>query len=550
MTDFNQPSDPEAFLRALLRRDFCSFLRKAYPYISGGEEMMWNWHLEAIAYELERVARGDNLRLLVTLPPRNGKSKTITVIWIAWMLGQNPRQNFVCVSYSNELSGKLARDCLTIMQAPWYHEVFPNTIISAKRSAATDFETTAGGGRLATSVTGTLTGRGGDIIILDDVIKPEEANSETTRNFVNGWYQSTLASRLNDKASGAIIAVMQRLHQHDVAGMLIESREWHQLKLPAIAIEDQEILLPRGRVHHRRIGDVLHPAREPLHVLEELKASMGSIAFAAQYQQEPVPIAGNFVDRGWFRYYDEPPDRGLIVQSWDTASKTGVSNDFSVGITARYYQQRYYILDVYRERVDFVRLRARLSQLCQSYKVDRLLIEDAASGQQLIQMLKHERPNWVPRPIACKPEGDKITRFAAQASRIEGGEVVLPRQAPWLADFITEVIGVPNSRYDDQADALAQMLAHAPRGETLGLAGPIFWPDQHEETGWEFGVRGAFLSVVDPGKGSMVARGHEHPKGWSQEDYADRAGIHRTYVSDVERGARNPIITVVEKLVH
>jgi predicted phage terminase large subunit-like protein len=483
-----QPSDPEAFLRALLRRDFCSFLRKAYPYISGGEEMMWNWHLEAIAYELERVAKGDNLRLLVTLPPRNGKSKTITVIWVSWMLGIDPRRNFVCVSYSNDLSAKLARDCLAIMQAHWYRELFPNTIISPKRFAATDFETTAGGGRLATSVTGTLTGRGGDIVILDDVIKPEEANSETTRNFVNGWYQSTLASRLNDKASGAIITVMQRLHEQDIAGMLIKTGHWHQLKLPAIATEDQDILLPRARIHQRRLGDVLHPAREPLHVLDDLKASMGSHSFAAQYQQEPVPIEGNFVDPTWFRYYDEAPIGGLICQSWDTASKTGVSSDFSVGITARYFQKRYYILDVYRERVDFVKLRARVNSLCQQHSVGRLLIEDASSGQQLIQLLRHDRPHWVPLPIACKPDGDKKSRFAAQASRIEAGEVLLPRGASWLAQFITEIIGFPNAGHDDQADALAQMLGHSPR-EELGIAGPILHDTPYFGLSQDFGLR-------------------------------------------------------------
>jgi predicted phage terminase large subunit-like protein len=389
------------------------------------------------------------------------------------MLGQDPRGNFVCVSYSNELSAKLGRDCLAIIQSAWYRELFPRTIISAKRSAATDFETTAGGGRLATSVTGTLTGRGGDILILDDVIKPEEANSETTRNSVNGWYQSTLASRLNDKGSGAIIVVMQRLHQHDIAGMLLETGGWHQLKIPAIAVEDEQILLPRGRVHHRRVGDVLHPVREPLPVLESLKASMGSIAFSAQYQQEPVPAGGNFVRPEWFAYFDEPPTGGIVTQSWDTASKTGVNSDYSVGITARYFQKRYFILDVFRERVDFVRLRASLSRLCQKHGVQRLLIEDAASGMQLIQILHRDRPNWVPRPIACRPEGDKESRFAAQASRMEAGEVVLPRSAPWLADFLLEVAAFPNGKHDDQADALAQLLAHTPMQEELGIFGPI-----------------------------------------------------------------------------
>ena len=283
-----QPDNPAMLLNELLRRDFAAFARKAWAWISAGEPMKWNWHLDAIAHQLARVAKGENLRLIVAIPPRNGKSKMISVIWIAWMLGHDPRLNFVGVSYSNELSGKLARDCLSVMQAPWYRQLFPGTIISAKRSAAMDFETTAGGGRLATSITGTLTGRGGDIIVIDDAIKPDEANSETTRKSVNEWYRSTLASRLNDKSTGAILLVMQRLHQYDLAGMLIEAGGWEQLKLPAIAVEDQIIALTRGRVHIRHVGDLLHPEREPIEVLEAFKAAMGSLTFAAQCQQDPT----------------------------------------------------------------------------------------------------------------------------------------------------------------------------------------------------------------------------------------------------------------------
>jgi hypothetical protein len=296
--------DEAAFFRELMRRDFTAFLRKAWPWISGGDAVEWNWHLDAIAHRLERIQQGDCRRLLTTLPPRNGKSKTISIAWVAWMLGRDPTQNFVCVSYSNELSGKLGRDCLSIMQSPWYRELFPRAAISRKRSAANDFETTAGGGRLSTSVTGTLTGRGGDIIILDDVIKPEEANSETIRTSVNEWYRSTLASRLNDKKSGAIIAVMQRLHQYDLAGLLIESGEWELLSLPAIATGREEVPLTRGRIYVRQPGGVLHPAREPRPVLDELKAQMGIYAFAAQYQQNPVPAVGNVIKAAWLKTYD------------------------------------------------------------------------------------------------------------------------------------------------------------------------------------------------------------------------------------------------------
>ncbi|HET9396467.1 MAG TPA: hypothetical protein VFO36_10450, partial [Nitrospiraceae bacterium] len=355
MHDMVRPNDPHAVLQALLKADFRAFLRKAFPTIRGGTPLAWNWHLDAIACQLGRIERGDNRRLLVTMPPRNLKSIAISVAWVAYMLGRDPSCNFVCVSYSNDLSAKMARDCLTLMQTHWYRELFPGTIISPKRTASGDFETTMGGGRLATSLTGTLTGRGGDIVIIDDPIKPDEAHSEVARNNANDWFRSTLASRLDDKGTGSVIVVMQRLHQFDLAGMLIEDGGWYRLSLPAIAIENETIPLCGGRFHRRLEGDVLHPKREPLEVLKSQRALMGSLNFDAQYQQQPVPADGNIIKAEWLRAYDTSFDfrqhPGHIVQSWDTASKDGALNDFSVGITAFVNRGTVWILDVFRAKL-------------------------------------------------------------------------------------------------------------------------------------------------------------------------------------------------------
>lgn len=482
-----KPQDSKLVLNEFLRRDFAAFVRKAWPLISGGEDIAWNWHLDAMVHQLDRVAAGDNLRLLVTLPPRNGKSKLITIMWVAWMLGRDPTANFVCVSYSIELSGKHARDCLSIMQSPWYRELFPKTLISAKRSAANDFETTAGGGRLATSVTGTLTGRGGDIIILDDVIKPDEAASETTRNNVNNWYQSTLASRLNDKSSGAIICVMQRLHQYDIAGMLLEAGGWHELRLSAIATEDSMVPLTRGRVHYRRAGEALHPERESIEALEKLRQSMGSILFAAQYQQDPVPLTGNIINPAWFARYDPltlARRPGLLIQSWDTASKDNPHNDWSVCVTALYRAKNLYILDVTRKRLQITDLAKEAVSLAREYTCDVLLIEDQASGTQLIQILRADDPRGVPSPIARTPESDKLSRALGAAAMIEAGRVFLPHDAPWLPEFISEASGFPNSRFDDQVDALSQLINWVRLRDAIPDPGPpcgpvLFYEDDY-----------------------------------------------------------------------
>lgn len=440
-----------------------AFLQKAWPEVTGGELISWNWHLDAMAHQLERVANRDGRRLIVNLPPRNGKSKLISIIWVAFMLGQDPTLNFVCVSYSKDLSGKLARDCLSIMQSDWYQALFPATKISRKRSANWDFETTRGGGRLATSVTGTLTGRGGDIIILDDVIKPEEAMSEVARDNVNNWFRSTLSSRLNDKSSGTIICVMQRLHEYDLSGMLLEASGWDHLALPAIAQEDATITLTRGKAHHRKAGDVLHPEREALPVLEELKVAMGSPAFNAQYQQDPVPAQGNIFQASWLKYFDagEFEPYGEILQSWDTAIKTGPTNDWSVCITAAVIGQDVYILDVWRGRLEFPELHKKAVELGLEHWAGTVLIEDKASGSQLLQALRSETNSRVSRPLARNLEADKVTRAAGVSSMVEAGRVHLPTGASWLDEFTRELLSFPNSRFDDQVDALSQLLARA-----------------------------------------------------------------------------------------
>lgn len=457
--------NPNAFLDAAARADFGIFAERIFPLINGGDSMAYNWHIDAIAHDLDLVRLGKSLRLIINLPPRNLKSILVSVAWVAWRLGHDPRLNFVCVSYSNELSSKHARDCRAIMQSALYRRLFPGACISEKRSALHDFETTAGGGRLATSITGTLTGRGGDIIIIDDPIKPDEAESETTRKSVNEWFSSTLSSRLNDKGSGAIILVMQRLHEGDLCGMLLDRKDWLHLSLPAIAPEDAIIPLTRGRVHDRRAGDILHPAREPAEVLLHLKRSMGSARFEAQYQQSPLPAVGNMVKMDWLRYYDPDslPAEGHIIQSWDTASKDGVHNDYSVCVTARVAFSRVSILHVYRERVNFPDLVKAVRQLCERYCPSTLLIENAASGMQLFQVLRDTPMPYVPTPSACRPEQDKVTRLAAVSAQIEAGNLVLPDHAPWLEAFRRELLGFPNARHDDQVDALAQLLAWIPR---------------------------------------------------------------------------------------
>ena len=348
------------------------------------------------------------------------------------------------------------------MESTWYRGLFPRTRIDPRKNTEGEFETTARGYRLGTSVGGTLTGRGGNLIIIDDPLKPAEAMSETKRTAANEWFDTTLSSRLDSKTDGVIALIMQRLHVDDLVGHVLEKGPpWTHLNLPAIADSPQQIALGNGRTYRREVDEVLHPEREPIDVLEELKASMGSQGFSAQYQQEPVPAGGALIKRDWFRSYARTPERrpgDRIVQSWDTASKASKTNDFSVCTTWLIRDADYYLLDVLRARLEYPELRRRILAHAEVHGATAVLIEDASSGAALIQDLKHEGKL---RPIAIRPEGDKIVRLEAQSAVIEAGHVLLPETAPWLGDFQLEILAFPHDRYDDQVDSLSQFLTWA-----------------------------------------------------------------------------------------
>lgn len=467
--------DPASVLDALMKSYFPAFLAKAFEELNG-KPIKWNWHLDAIAYQLDLVHSGKINQLLVTLPPRNLKSIAISVAWVAFELGRDPTLQFTCLSYSSQLALDLARKTRKIMMSPWYRHLFPGTIIT--RSAAQDIETTRGGRRFATSITGTMTGFGGHYIIIDDPIKADEALSDTVRNSVGTWYSQTLSSRLDDKVAGALICVMQRLHEDDLAGQMLREGGWTHLNLPGQATEDHIVPLTRGRFHVRRTDDVLHPEREPLSVLEKMKAKMGAQAYSAQVQQQPIPATGSMCEAAWLQRYDQVPERTgrtRLIQSWDTATKDGIDNDWTVCVTALECDRRVFILTVFRAKLTAPGVLRAIVEQARLHKPDAILIEDAASGAMILQILSEHLPRGVAPAIACKPIDDKKTRFGPAQIMIEAGLLYLPRNAAWLGAFEHELLGFPNARHDDQVDAISQLMSWLSRRhfEIVAPEGPI-----------------------------------------------------------------------------
>jgi predicted phage terminase large subunit-like protein len=263
---------------------------------------------------------------------------------------------------------------------------------------------------------------------------------------------------------------MQRLHQDDLVGHLEAQGGWEVLSFPAIAEEDEgyefETIFGR-RVFTRKCGEALQPERENLDVLEGLRRSMGEYSFVSQYQQNPIPISGVMVKSDWLRYYDSAPERfTMILQSWDTANKSGELNDFSVCTTWGVFDRHYYLLNVHRCRVNYPDLKRAVCGQADRYRPNRILIEDKASGTQLIQDLKSGGQFWV-TAYKPPPSTDKLMRLHAQTAEFENGRVLLPRAAVWLDDYIRELISFPGSKYDDQVDSTTQALEHLKANNSL-----------------------------------------------------------------------------------
>lgn len=455
----------------LLRQDLTSFVERSFRHLDPQTPYQHNWHIDLLADRLRQVADGKLRRLIINVPPRSMKSIEASVAFPAWVLGRDPSKRIICASYGQELSNKLARDTMAVMTSDWYQRAFP-TRLAASRFATADFETTQRGGRMATSVGGVLTGRGGDLVIIDDPVKPDEALSDAQRRSANDWFDNTVYTRLNDKRTGAIVIIMQRLHLDDLVGHVVEKEPWEIVSLPAIATADEvweyDVLVGRtGRV--RTAGDLLHPSREPADVLDGIRATLGSYTFDAQYLQSPVPLGGGLVKTDWLRTYDHdelPKKFNSIVQSWDTASKESEISDYSVCTTWGVKDRTAYLLDVFRKRMDYPELKRQVLRLANEWKPQRILIEDKASGIQLIQELK--------QVISCvrgvKCEGPKVMRLMAQTPAIEGGTARFPRQAPWLDAYIHELTTFPQGRHDDQVDSTSQALQYiTTEGFTPGI---------------------------------------------------------------------------------
>lgn len=439
-----------------IRDNFPLFLRQCFATLNPATVYAHNWHIDLMCEYLQACQEGDIRRLIINVPPRSLKSLTVSVAWPAFLLGHNPAERIIAASYAAGLSLKHSMDCRHIISSDWYGRLFPEMGLSTEQNEKHKFTTSAFGHRIATSIGGTITGEGGNFLILDDPQNPAQVQGEATRRQANQWFDHTFATRLDDKRRGVIIVVMQRLHADDLTGHLLDKGGWERLSIPAIA-ERKTIYAIRGAEFIREAGSEMHPGREDAGLLTKARQELGSAIFAAQYQQEPVPEDGQMVRKEWLRRYTDMPNGFLrVVQSWDTAIKAGTQHDASVCLTIGECEEGHFILDALCLRTEYPGLRRAVERMAECHTPDLILMEDKASGQSLLQDLRRHSPH-LPMLGIC-PTVDKVTRFAAVSALIEAGKLWLPKEAPWVAGFERELLAFPAVAHDDQVDALSQYL--------------------------------------------------------------------------------------------
>jgi predicted phage terminase large subunit-like protein len=407
-------------------------------------------HHELLIRKLEAIERGEINRLMIFLPPRHGKSSITSSIFPAWFLGRHPQYHVIFATYGQELSDDFGRPVRNFIADRVHQEIFPNCRLGEDSTSVRRFNTTAGGAYFAVGRGGSITGRGAHLLLIDDPIKDfEEATSEKVRKALHEWYASVAYTRL--MPGGAIIIIQTRWHEDDLAGWLLRehaNENWDVLCLPAIAEQDEGF---------RKEGEALWPEKFPLPELERKRAAIGGRAWASLYQQRPAAADGVIFKRDWWQFFPPPltVELNQIVQSWDTAFKKGTENDFSVCTTWGETSHGYYLLHVWRERVEFPELKRVLASSAEQWKPNAIIVEDKASGQSLIQELKLSTALPI---IPVKVDSDKQTRAQAVTPLIEAGKVFLPQSAPWVSHFVEEMACFPNGVHDDVVDATTQAL--------------------------------------------------------------------------------------------
>lgn len=447
-------------------RSLKQFVKQAWHVLEADSEFQDNWHIDAVCQHLEAVTDGRIPRLIINVPPGHMKSLTVCVFWPAWAWINRPHLRFLFASYSSDLSRRDNIKTNILLTSQWYQQRWGDKCQIIKGTEAKIVNSKMGF-RIASSTGGVGTGERVHFSVNDDLLRANDAHSLPMRKQAIEHLRAMSTRGVDPKTYGQVL-IMQRLHEADPAGWAMANGQWEHLCLPAEYEPNRPCKTSLGFEDPRTVeGELLWPARFPSQVLAEAKKSLGSFGFASQFQQRPSPDGGGIFKREWWRYYSAAPSEFLqIVQSWDTAFKTGQENDQSVCTTWGIASNGYYLLDRWAGKLEYPELKRQAVALRNRWLPNTVLIEDKASGQSLLQELRRETDLPL---IGINPDRDKTARAYAVTPQIESGNVYLPQNAEWLSDFMDEFDQFPNGLHDDQVDSVTQALGWLLHNPSTGL---------------------------------------------------------------------------------
>ena len=453
----------------ILKRSFYKFSLEAFKVLHNGEPMLENWHIkylcDVLQIEAKRIVDKEPRKqhLLINVPPRTLKSELVNVFFSVYLWVLDDSLQFISSSYSSTLSVALSVQARRLILSDWFKQHFPHVTLSVDEKQKTKFSTPTGGLRYATSTGGSITGMGGDVIVIDDPQNPQNARSDKERDNANTFFNETLRSRLNNPSRGMFIIIMQRLHENDLTGMLLnlEPNEWQHICLPAE-------LSPEVKPAHLSdfyINELLFNQRLSKSVLEGFKIGLGSYGYSGQYMQIPSPADGGILKRQWFEVTKELPvdSKGNnIPLVWnffiDSAYTNKSYNDATALMCAAQHNNNVYIKEVKAVRLEFPELIQEIQRFAKENgytSSSRVYIEPKASGMSILQQLKRGTGLNV---IADKPPTqDKISRVSAISPVIESGRVFL-NDGRYIDSFLDECVAFPNGSHDDMVDTLTMCL--------------------------------------------------------------------------------------------
>jgi predicted phage terminase large subunit-like protein len=431
-------------------REFEVFLRLGALEIYG-LEISIDAYLLLLCLAASRIVRRKLRRLICNLPPRHLKTLTLSIALAAWELAHSPTTLILVICHTEDLANDIASKVRMILQAAWFRKRYPTTEIEHGMNRADNFRTTAGGGVRALSFSGKITGYGGQLIIIDDPSDIDDAGAIAKLDFVNDRYENTISNRLNNAKDDRIVVVQHRLHQDDLSGHLLASDGgWTHLVLPFIAEADQTIEF-EGAIWPRRAGELLRPDAYTDEIVEEYRRRPN---FQAVYQQSPGVSAWGLTDDDFPRFAGEPFGSSVVL-SIDTASSRNNRASWSVIAAFRSRGDTYYLLDLFRKRVDYSGLLEATKRMAGEHRASVILIEETCEGRSLCRDLLRAGFPVIPIP---PPRTSKIDRFEAIVPVLREKRLWLPEDAHWLTAFFEEVLPFPASSFDDQIDTVTLAL--------------------------------------------------------------------------------------------